>query len=656
MICACIHHKSLQEILDILEDDWVEMAEIRLDSCPLSEEEIRSLFSGSDKALIATCRGEDGDWNKVIRRLGAAIEAGAGFADLELEAPVGASKEFRRLCRDNGCQAIRSFHDFGGTPDAGYLMQVMERCFRYGADIAKIVTTCHDAADAERIGGLYGMTTEDGIAIEPQRLIAFGMGEAGRQTRLDCLRKGSPLTYCAVDGEEGTAPGQWSVSEMYGAVYGERDAFHGKDMKVCASKSFAQRAILAAALAEGTSELRDYSPCDDSEAALKVAEALGATVTRGETLTIKGIGPLKEKLHIPEIFSGESGLLTRMLIPVMCAVNEGEFTVNGEKTLLKRPLGGAADIMASFGVLMRSDKVPVTLAGPLIPGTAEVSGKSGSQLISGLLMALPLCEKDSTLFVSEPKSIPYMFITVEVLRKFGIRISSEMEGDGEKLSEQDWSGCDSVVFKLRGGQRYKAASFGIEADWSAAANLLVAGAISGSAEIKGLDLSSLQADLSIIDILVDAGASVSSTEDGYTCVRKAPLEAFEADLNNAPDLFPIVAVLAAFCAGKSSILGLGRLATKESNRAEAITDMLTQLGVEHSVDGDALLVSGKPLARRILEGSLLEGGEYTSRHDHRMAMALKVASLGTKSPVIIDDEACVGKSFPGFFDLYYSAF
>ena len=263
-------------------------------------------------------------------------------------------------------------------------------------------------------------------------------------------------------------------------------------------------------------------------------------------------------------------------------------------------------------------------------------------------MALPMCSKDSTLYVSEPKSIPYMYITLDVLRHFGINTRSEMEGDAQMLEDEDWSGCTGISFRIRGNQKYRAAVFDIEGDWSAAANFLVAGAVFGSAEVCGLDIKSLQADLSIVDILVDAGAVVSQLEDNTVCVRKAPLEAFSADLNNAPDLFPIVSVLAAFCAGESRIAGMGRLAGKESNRADAVYDMLQRMGVDASVEGDILVIEGETLASRSLGGRLIRGGQYTSRHDHRMVMALKVASLGSDGPIVIDDEECVAKSFPGF--------
>lgn len=661
MICTSIQNKNYEEILEILASPMMEMAEIRLDRCPLSEEEIEDLFGNSDTPLVATCRIEEaGSERQAEKLLRIAIEAGARFADLEIEAPAAMSKNFQRLCRRNGTEIIRSYHNFEETPDDEVLNMALARCFRYGADIAKIVTTCHDSEDARRIESLYSVVLEDIPSLQG-RLIAFGMGEEGRTTRIECLRRGAPFSYAALTPQEATAPGQWTAKEMQDAVYGGRCRYDGIGLVMPASKSFAQRAILAAALAEGESHLSGYSSCGDTDAAIDVARALGAEVSaEGSTLCIKGIAASEGKLSLESLNTGESGLLTRLMIPVMAAINSGSFSIDGRGTLLKRPLNAASDIMAAFGVLLsnrdkRSDKevfVPLKAKGRLIPGTADIPGNGGSQLISGLLMALPLCSKDSTLYVNEPKSIPYMYITLDVLKHFGVKTRSEMEGDAEMLQAEDWSSCSGISFSIRGSQHYKAADFAIEGDWSAAANFFVAGAIFGSAEIKGMDTKSLQADLTIVDILVDAGAIISELEDNTLCVRKAPLEAFEQDLNNAPDLFPITAVLAAFCSGESRISGVGRLASKESDRSGAIMEMLGKMGVEARIEGDDMYICGESLTSRLLGGRLLKGGEYTSRHDHRMVMALKVASLGADSPIVIDDEACVEKSFPEFLKIF----
>ena len=697
MICTSIQGKNLDEILEVLESGAVEMAEIRLDLCDLDEEEIEVLFTQSDVPLVATCRiatlaqrvAAEGDLlddaGKVLSEQGLypslqrkgrnpaeelaenqllkAIEAGAKYVDLEVEAPPMMGRKIRQACQEYGTMLIRSFHDFAGTPPEATLLSLLEKGRRFGGEVVKIVTTATCKADADRVMALYREA-------EPGTLVAFCMGSEGRESRLEAIRQGAPFTYACLTPEEATAPGQWTAAEMDDAVYGDF-RFIGTDEKLemPASKSFAQRAIIAAALAQGTSHLSGYSPCGDNESALAAARKLGARVkVDGSTLEITGIGAFENCLAINEIHVGESGFLTRMLIPVLAAIADGPVRVTGEKTLLNRPLAGAHDIMASFGVRLIPETlpaenrktdcyIPLTVKGPLVPGRADVSGKGGSQLISGLLAALPLAGSRSTVYVHDPRSIPYMFITVDVLRKFGIEIGSEMEGDEDFLQTQDWTLCTGVTFKMRGRQVYRAADFRIEGDWSGAANFLVAGAIFGDVEVEGLDTQSLQADISIMDILMDAGASLSQLEGdtpstGSIHVARAPLCAFETDLNNCPDLFPIVAVLAAFCPGASRIRGVERLRHKETDRAAAIEAMLTQMGVPVQVDEDEMTIEGMALPQRLLTGNLLKGGAYTSHGDHRMVMALKVAALGADSPVDIDDTACVAKSFPGFNDLF----
>ena len=655
MICATIQHKTLPEILDIL-DSGVMMAEIRLDRCRLSDDEVDELFGNTDVPLVATCRGD-------VRPLLRAIAAGAAYADLELEAPPAAGKAVRKACNESGTLLIRSWHDFHGTPSAERLAEMAGRCRRYGGDIVKVVTTAHSAENAARVLSLYDL-------IETP-LIAFAMGEAGQDSRIECLRRGAPFTYAALSADEAAAPGQRAYADMVKAVYGDFRFLDTPVLEMPSSKSFAQRAVIAAALADGVSHLGGYSPCGDNDAALEAARRLGAQVSvEGRTVTIRGIGAAPGCLHLDEIHVGESGFLTRLMIPLLAALSPDGTTVTGEKTLLRRPLAGAHDIMAAFGVSLREEPcgeprpkarkndcfVPLTVTGPLIPGRADVSGRDGSQLISGLLSALPLCQGRSTVFVHDPRSIPYMFITLDVLRKFGVTADSEMEGDDEFLETQDFSRCTGVTFRIPGGQRYQAADFEIEGDWSGAAFWLSAGAIFGRVRLSGLDTKSLQADLSILDILSDAGASISQMDSpdgrGVVNVQMAPLQAFFTDATHCPDLFPVLSVLAAFCEGESHILGAGRLQHKETDRGKAIVEMLTAMGVEAEIVDDELMVKGMSLVRRLLGGRLLKGGRYTSHGDHRMVMALCLAALGADSPVEIDDTACVAKSYPAFMEQY----
>ena len=777
MICTTIQNRNLEQIYEALEH--CEMAEIRLDRCELTARETEELFT-SDIPLVATCRiselaaGEPSLQKPELtplsreikamqmaeKRLIRAIEAGARYVDVEIEAQKQMSKRVRQAAHENGTVFIRSYHDFEGTSSFEALKAVVEKCVYHGADMVKIVTTAHSEADVEKVLALYEWCREEKKsgnerigALADGGLLAFCMGEAGRQSRVDCLKLGAPYTYAALSEEEAAAPGQWAAEDMKKEIYGDfpfigyRTCYENTS-KVCqvpqnlggpatvsyekcdrsimpVSKSFAQRAIIAAALADGTSHLRGYTPCGDNEAAIQVAKNLGAEVCRdGNILTIKGIsaqlGSL-DKLQSssgtssldengnPLLHVGESGLLTRMMIPVMAQLCSESVTFTGEKTLLGRPLTGAREIMEAFDATVTSNpsspvtsspsptvtsseverspapvRVPLTVQGPLKAGRAEISGKHGSQLISGLLMALPFSENNTSLIVREPKSIPYMFITLEVLKKFGIRVGNDMYGGRDFLeSDGDWSLCTEMVFKVKGGQKYKAADIDLEGDWSAAANFLVAGAVFGKAVIQGLDTTSLQADLSIMDILMDAGASLSQLDGdrGDITVQRAPLKSFDVDASNCPDLFPIISVLAAFCQGTSRLAGVGRLANKESDRAKAIIEMLTQMGVKAWTEGDVMHIEGHTLTQRLLSASatssapasvvtgpvtssasasatssgvemslpgLLKGGHYTSHHDHRMVMALKVAALGAESPITIDDEECVAKSFPQF--------
>ena len=741
MICTTIQNRNYEQILAALEE--CEMAEIRLDRCELTAKETDELFT-SDVPLVATCRINEIASNEASlqdltpqsreikamqiaeKRLIRAIEAGARYVDVELEAQKQMSKRVRQAAHENGTIFIRSYHDFEGTDSLEALKAIVEKCVYHGADMVKIVTTAHSEADVEKVMALYDWCREEKVsgnekigALADGGLIAFCMGDEGRRSRLDCLMHGAPYTYAALSEEEAAAPGQWAAADMCKAVYGDFRFIGGASchteggegpLSMPVSKSFAQRAIIAAALADGTSHLKGYTPCGDNEAALQVARNLGAEVSvDGNVVTIKGIsaslGGLKQLLSAdgtpshdedgtPVLHVGESGLLTRMMIPIMSQIGTEAVKFTGEKTLLGRPLTGAKEIMDAFEAELSSCdpargegpsdvqndpvRVPLTVKGPLKAGRAEISGKHGSQLISGLLMALPFAEKNSSLVVHEPKSIPYMFITLEVLKKFGIKVGNDMLGGPDFLaSDGDWSLCTEMVFKVKGGQKYRAADIDLEGDWSAAANFLVAGAIFGKVEVQGLDTTSLQADLSIMDILMDAGASLSQLDGdrGNITVQRAPLKAFSVDASNCPDLFPIISVLAAFCQGTSRLAGVGRLANKESDRAKAIIGMLTQMGVEASVDGDIMIIEGHSLAQRLLRGAaarstadasasdeapavisgLLRGGNYTSHHDHRMVMALKVAALGADSPIVIDDEECVAKSFPQFHEMFDSA-
>ena len=320
MICTTIQNRSLEQIHEALQ--MCEMAEIRLDRCDLSAKDIQELFT-SDVPLVATCRisevaasepslqglSEQSREIKAMqmaeRRLLRAIEAGARYVDVEIEAQKQMSKRVRNAAHESGTIFIRSYHDFDGTGSIEDLRSMVEKCRYHGADMVKLVTAANSQEDVDRVMSLYEWCrteASNGVeALADGGLVAFCMGEAGRESRLDALKYGAPYTYAAMNAQEAAAPGQWPADEMEKALYGDAPCrFLAADceaLRMPVSKSFAQRAIIAAALAHGTSHLKGYTPCGDNEAALQVARNLGAEVQLdGMVLTIKGIGVIMRSI------------------------------------------------------------------------------------------------------------------------------------------------------------------------------------------------------------------------------------------------------------------------------------------------------------------------------------------------------------------------
>ena len=221
-------------------------------------------------------------------------------------------------------------------------------------------------------------------------------------------------------------------------------------------------------------------------------------------------------------------------------------------------------------------------------------------------------------------STPYIDITIDTAERFGIEILHK----------------DYKEFYVAGGQRYRPAEFEIESDWSAAAFLLVAGAVAGEVTIRNLSVLSRQADTAVMTALVRAGASVIDEGDTITVAHR-PLQAFSFDATQCPGLFPALAALAASAEGTSVIKGTSRLENKEGNRAESIREEYAKLGIEVDLDEEDTMK---------IRGGRIRGGHVHSHDDHRIAMSLAVAALNADTPVVIENPACVAKSFPDFFE------
>lgn len=391
------------------------------------------------------------------------------------------------------------------------------------------------------------------------------------------------------------------------------------------SKSYAQRAIALALLAEGRSILRNIEFCKDTRSALKCIEALGAKVEYIDDSTIAiegGLKPQSNTLHV-----GESGLATRLFTPI-ASLNPTPITIEGEGTLLYRPMTMMIEPLRQLGVQVRDGGgfLPIEVQGPMHGGDITVDGSVSSQFITGLLLALPLAQEDTTLHVTSPVSIPYIDMTIETARLFGVEI---MHNEG-----------DYTQFFIEGRQQYTPADISIEGDWSGAATLLVAGAIAGEVTVKNISTLSKQADTAICRALERAGAGLIIEQESIT-VSKRKLRGFEFDATNAPDLFPALAALAAAAEGESVIIGTDRLRHKESDRAETICREYEKLGIEVDISEKNIM--------RIQGGEILPATTF-SHNDHRIAMSIAISALRCQGEVVIENAECVEKSYPTFFE------
>ncbi len=387
------------------------------------------------------------------------------------------------------------------------------------------------------------------------------------------------------------------------------------------SKSMSQRAIAAALLSDADCTIINPSYCNDSLAAIGIAENLGARVEKGSTeLKILSSHNIKDRT----LNCGESGLAIRMFSPI-AALNPGEIIMTGSGSLRNRPMKMIEDTLNQLGAVCKSNegRLPLIINGPIKGGKCETDGSVSSQLLTGLLMALPLAASNSVVSVQNLRSKPYIDMTLQVLEKFGLNVVND----------------NYKVFKIEGNQKYMATTFEVESDWSGGAFLLVAGAVNGDVTVEGLRTDSRQSDKTILTALDRAGAEISISENSIR-IKRSKLRSFEFDATESPDLFPPLAALAAYCKGVTGIKGVSRLIHKESNRAKALLEEFRKMNVKVEIKGDYMLITG----------GKVNGARVSSHNDHRIAMAVAVTGLGAGGNITIEDPQCIAKSYPGFFN------
>jgi len=397
-------------------------------------------------------------------------------------------------------------------------------------------------------------------------------------------------------------------------------------VKVPASKSMMQRACAAALLHKGTTIIHNPGHSNDDKAALSIIQQLGAHIISQTSERIEihseGINPVSNKIDC-----GESGLSARLFTPI-AALSSQSIQINGQGSLLNRPMDVFSDIFAQLEVQLEDFKgsVPFIVRGPLQAKQISIDGSVSSQFLSGLLFAFAYSAKEPvSIEVQNLKSTPYIDLTIEVLKQFGRHLSH----DGYRSFH-----IDPAKFDDKGHVEIT-----IEGDWSSAACWLVAGSIAGDIVIEGLQTNSKQADISLLSLLQSFENTVECNDNSIS-VKAAPVESFDFDATNCPDLFPLLSILAAASDKECYITGVHRLWHKESNRADSITEMLHQFGISYSVDEDELFING----RRRLDYCTID-----SFNDHRIVMAAAIGALRAKGDVRILGVEAINKSYPDFF-------
>ena len=376
------------------------------------------------------------------------------------------------------------------------------------------------------------------------------------------------------------------------------------------SKSAAHRAVLCAALADGTSHITNIEYSKDIRATLGAAAQLGAKITEEpHSLTIKGHGTAGGFVTVTRpVFCNESGSTLRFMIPLFSlTAQKVQFT--GAGRLFDRPQAVYQMLFDRQGLRFEQSPDGITIFGRLRPGGFTLPGDVSSQFISGLLFAAPLMESESSIEVLAPyESHSYVDLTLDAMQQFGVKVSARARKNG------------SMMYRVAAPQRYVASDFAVEGDYQ-------------------------QGDKVILDILKRCGGKFKPVEGGYHFDRSL-LKATEIDLADCPDLGPILFTLGCFCSGETVIRNAGRLRLKESDRIDAMRDELQKMGARIDVEGDSVHIQGVALHA--------PNAPLSGHNDHRIVMALAVAAIASGLPALLCGAQAVEKSWPAFWNVLRS--
>ncbi|MFM7664517.1 MAG: 3-phosphoshikimate 1-carboxyvinyltransferase [Bacteroidota bacterium] len=401
----------------------------------------------------------------------------------------------------------------------------------------------------------------------------------------------------------------------------------GQDFVAPVAKSHLQRELLVSLCSNKESVLvGNFAQIpEDALHALGVIETLGCTVDRSDGQWRITPPIAKHKHERIELHVGESGFLLRSILSIGFVFSE-ELMLHASGTLLNRNLTSLQKDLEVLGIVQLSPSETWPLVLRKEDDFSEIvslDASNTSQIASGVLMAMAASQGKFTLYLENPVSKPYVEFTLQCLRNRGVEASLK-----EKV-------CTINSTGIQGGRVH------VQGDWSGAANLLCMGAMSGQVRVKGLLLNSLQADELVLDVLRNFGATVEIDSEGIKVAHKEQ-NRFQVDLTDAPDLFPVLSVLAASANGESRLEGIHRLASKESDRLASTRALLDVLGVVHRTEGNGLMIQG---------GMDYQGGVINVFKDHRIILAAVVASKYLNEPLRVNSVQEVTKSFKGL-DFY----
>ena len=397
------------------------------------------------------------------------------------------------------------------------------------------------------------------------------------------------------------------------------------------SKSYTNRALTIAAMAGGTSTLRDVLISDDTRVARAALERLGIKVTHDDgVFTVHGRGGQFSDPGTP-LFLGNSGTATRFLTTMMTLAGFPS-TITGNERMQERPI---ADLLAALGQLgaevssVHGNGCPPVRIGAtsLQGGRATVSGAISSQFLSALLMAAPYARHDVVLEVQDTLvSVPYVDLTLDIMARFGVEVAHG----------------DYRLFRIPGQQVYAARDYAIEGDASSASYFWGLAALLGQTMcVTNVPPDSVQGDTRFLKVLERMGCTVSRRQGWHVAGPQQLKPLGDIDLNALPDAAMTVAVLAAFCHGETRLCNIANLRVKETDRLRALATELRKIGAAVTELPDGLHIDGNP--------DTLHGAEIDTYDDHRMAMCFGMA--GARLPGIrIREPDCVAKTYPGFWD------